>query len=307
MPRHLYWSRYETYTKCPQKFLWKYGHKGIDVGGGEGKPKPEPVEESKHNAIVGIVVANFMDEFYKKEWYKNPETLHSNITQFIARETQFQIQSNNIDWTRAKSHGQMEQSATDAAIGFLATFKQHRLLGPYAKSELDLRNWIEEGAYPIGGRPDLVLKREKGSKVSIFDGKMSRRKRKGVNEDQLLWYGLLFWLSYNVIPSELGWIWYSYPYGMENDDGSVESGVELLDFNKQDLLEIASKGKEMIQSVSREEFDATPKASYCNYCIYESVCDARIEQRRKNSEKRRKNKKPPENINGIVDFDLNDL
>lgn len=305
--RHLYWSRFETYTKCPQKFLWKYGHKDIDLGEGLGKPKPVPIEESKHNAIVGIVMANFMDEFYKKEWYKNPDNLHEKMSTYIARETMFQVQSNHIDWSRAKNHGQMEQEAMDAAIGFLSTFKEHKLLGPYAKSELDLKNWIEDGQYPIGGRPDLVLKRKKGSRVTILDGKMSRRKSKGCNKDQLLWYGLLFWLSYNVIPSELGWIWFSYPYGSKDVDGNTEPGVELIEFDKYDLLEVASKGKDMIQSVERKEFDATPKASYCNYCVYESVCEERKQQRKANSEKRRKNKKPPENLNGIVDIDLNNL
>lgn len=303
MVKHIYWSRFKRYRSCPQSYLWHYGYGDIDLGDGPGRPKPLDKPESEHNAITGRVMSTFVEYLYNQRWYMEPHTMKENTINLIRSELDNVIHNAYIDWSKtSKTVHTMEQDCMDAAFNYYRTMKHNKLLGTYAKSEVRLKNRIEGDKFPIGGIADLIIKNGEG--IHILDGKMTVHKSKYCEKDQLIWYALLFWLEYGVMPNKIGWIWFSHPY----DEEKGEQGVEYIDYTKQDMLELATEAKDMQISLRSENFEATPKPSNCRLCPFESVCTPRIEQRKANAAKRNAKKKEHIlNTNGIVEVNLDAL
>lgn len=286
----------------------------MELGGGIGQPKPPPKPDSTHNAIPGRVLSKVTEVFYNQSLYKDPAQVRARLDKEARRELAYQLQSvdNYIDWGRAPSREQMLQQLLTAIKGFLRTVKHNRLLGEFARSEYDLVASIN-GYFPIGGRPDLILTQNAGGTkenfVTILDGKNS--KRKDCDPDQLLYYALCFFLKYGSLPDRLGWLWYRFPYGQPRADGTIEQGVQYLEFTQEslqeDLKDIAARSIAVRRRLEAEDFEASPSPSYCKHCIYESVCGPRQEQRKTNAARRRKNKGQEEDdFFGVVTFSMDD-
>jgi CRISPR/Cas system-associated exonuclease Cas4 (RecB family) len=319
----LYWSWLDCYEHCGQQFLWYKGWGTIDTGGGRGLPKPPPVKESRHHAVMGLVLAAANERLYNDELVAlrkgigNPALLSERLLEFLDREWFRQLKDprNHIDWHRAgMTADEMLEVCREGIIGYLRTMKQHRLLGEYAKAEVELIGWIDKWN-PVGGRADLIVRRE-DTGISLLDGKNSRYK--DADPDQLRWYALCFLLAYKVMPDRIGFIWYRYPYGKEErdkegnlvygEDGEpkIEQGVEWIPFTKEDLQGIAARAVEAKRLMKKEIFEANPVPDYCRNCVFESVCEARQAQRRANAKKNGKDKKLGEidGEGGFSDFSL---
>lgn len=301
--RPLYWSRFNLYENCPQKYLWKYGWGQIDVGGGPGKPKPKPEQKSEHNALTGRVLSYVVEKLYNDELYKDPSTLLKKLDEIALKKLDDEVRRSYIDWKKSPPYGKLQQECTDNIRNFLKTMKGQKLLGEYAKSEVNLVAWIQKDKYPIGGKVDLLL-RKGGEGISILDGKMSKWKEKYSDPDQLRWYALCFYLLYQVMPDHIGWIWFRYPYGSTDEDGEIQEGMTYIDFDKQDLMDLSTRAVEVYHNREKEYFDANPVPSYCKFCDWESVCPQRQEQRRKNAEKRSPSKKKNVDFYGTETFTL---
>ena len=207
----------------------------------------------------------------------------------------------------------MKEVIRDGVMGYMRTLKHHRLLGPYAQAEEDLVGYVNKWT-PIGGRADLILRRD-DTGVSILDGKNSRRykDRKGnwmtyTNPDQLRWYALCFYLAYRVLPDRLGFVYYRYPYGdtyldpdgkpVLNEDGTekLEDGIVWVPFTMDDLKGLGQRANDALRAMKREKFEATPTPSTCRFCDHEAVCPARVAQKQAN---RRKPKGIDAKLDGI--------
>jgi len=331
----LYWSSMTTYENCPQSYLWSRGWGDIDCGGGPGRRKPRPVEKSEHHAIMGIVLANFWEWLYNDEEWKHPEGLLDRMLDKAQKDFGRLCLSKNIDWRLAPPRDEMWATIEAGIRGYLKTMKHHKLLGPYARSEVDLTCYVDKWT-PIGGRADLIFRRSVDGKdqITILDGKNSRRykapKRKGVkphfmtytDPDQLRWYALCFFLAYRRMPDRLGFVYFRYPYGMEKLDtegepipmvdetgmpmgeNEIESGVDWVPFTRDDLKGIATRARDAMRGMNREKFPANPVPSQCKFCDYETVCPERIAQKTAN----RRNKKTSESFfdgqTGFVQFGM---
>jgi hypothetical protein len=82
----------------------------------------------------------------------------------------------------------------------------------------------------------------------------------------------------------------------------VDTGVDWIDFTEDDLKKLAKRAKKARWKMKEEQFDPTPKPSYCKFCDYETVCPARKEQRLQNIEKRRQNDPLEKKVDGVVDL-----
>jgi CRISPR/Cas system-associated exonuclease Cas4 (RecB family) len=298
--------------------LWAKGWGMIDVGGGPGMPRPIPIKESRHHAVMGIVLAAAMEKLYNDELWRDPKNLSTNLLSFLDREWFRQLKNprNYIDYNKARlTAAEMLEVAREGVLGYLQTMKAHSLLSlTYARSEVDLIGWVDKWN-PVGGRVDLMFRRKDG--VTIIDGKNSRR-RETVDADQLRWYGLLYRLAYKEMPHRLGFVWFRYPYGADaydddgnrkyDDDGNpmIEQGVEWVPFTLEDFQGLAHRAVEAKKGMRKELFPANPVPSYCKYCVYESVCKERQAQKAANSEKRGKKKHLDEieGGGGFSDFSL---
>lgn len=294
-PFTLYWSSLDKYEKCPQSFLWSRGWGAIDCGGGPGRRKPKPLKDSRHHAVMGIVIAAVVEDLYNHELWKHPEGLKERLIKLTEEKFKLEVARNYIDWRRSPSRAEMLKTCTDGILGFVRTLKANRLLGPYAKSEVDLVAYVNKYT-PIGGRADIIVRRD-DTGVMILDGKNSKSKGKYTDPDQLRWYALCFYLAYRSMPSKLGFIYFRYPHGTPilddegNETGDVETGVDWVDFSRDDLKGLAQRAVDARKAMDREKFPANPVPSNCRFCAYETVCEARMKQ--KASNRRQKKTKDP--------------
>ena len=160
--RTLYWSHLSAYEECPQKYLWGYGWDDIELGRGPGKGKKRPVDDSKHHPVMGIVIQAVLEDFYNREWWNVTEYRGANLKRHLIRQTKDKLAETlprfYIDWDKV-TFEEMEEICVSGVVGYLATLKHHKLLGVYAKSEVDLlgqaASWL-----PLGGRADFVIRRD---------------------------------------------------------------------------------------------------------------------------------------------------
>ena len=301
-PFTLYWTNFRRYEECPQKFLWYSGWGAIDVGGGPGKKKPKPYKRSTHHALMGIVIAQVTENLYNDELWKDPTALVYRLKEMTRKEFTFEYPKHYIDPRMAPSREEMLKVCIDGVTGFVGTMKHNRLLGPYARSEVDLVAYVNKYT-PIGGRADYIIRRE-DTGISILDGKNSVHKGKYTDPDQLRWYGLCFYLSHNVMPDRLGFVYFRYPYGTPKDDGGVESGVDWVEFSKDDFKGLAQRAADARKGMHQEKFDPTPTPSMCRLCDYEDVCEARQAQRAGNRRKPKNTNDLFDGADGLIEFGL---
>lgn len=310
----LYWSHLKMYEECPQQFLWRKGWDQIDLGYGPGNPRPNPSQEPKHHAVMGTAIQYAIERMYNDELYRDPMNLRRVMleigeSEFCRQESKSR---NRMDYDKIHNltRSEMLQTVREGISGYLTTMKAHRFLGPYAKSEIDIRGWIDKWN-PIAGRVDMLIRRD-DSGITILDGKNTKHKMKYTDPDQLLWYALLFKLAYRKMPDRLGFVWFRFPHGMvsQDDQGNevTESGVEWVEFKEEDLRLVAQRALDAKKGMWKEKFAATPKPKICRFCDYESICKERQKQRAANAAKRgprrSKNLDVITNSDGFSDFSL---
>lgn len=324
----LYWSSMTTYEGCPQSFLWGRGWGTIDVGGGPGRPKPRPVESSRHHAVMGIVLADFWEALYNNEEWKHPVGLVDRLLERARKCFDKELLSNFVDWRLAPTRDELWETIEQGIRGYLRTMKAHKLLGPYARSEVDLTCYIDKYT-PIGGRADLIIRRD-DTGITILDGKNSKRykdrKTKKLitytDPDQLRWYALCFFLTYRRLPDRLGFVYFRYPHGaprldedgnempavdangMPTGDVEREEGVDWVPFTKDDLKGIARRAKDALRGMNKEKFPANPVPSQCRFCDFETVCPERQAQKAANRRTRKSSDTFFDGQTGIVTFGM---
>ncbi len=306
---HLYWSSIESYENCPRAYLWGHGHGTIDLGRGPGRSKQKPLD-SKHHAVMGIVLARALEHLYNDEMWRDPENLTNRLTDLVRREFAFTLNENYVDWSQSPPKQDLLRVCMDGIFGFLRTMKANKLLGPYAKSEVDLTGWVDQYT-PVGGRPDIIIRRD-DTGVMILDGKNSMTPGKHTNPDQLRWYALVFYLAYNVMPSRLAFVYFRYPEGTppkDHPEGTPWTGLVEVPVTRDDLKALGIRAKETFRAISKELFDPSPSPKACRYCDFRTVCDAA------HTPTPRKGKSLPvvvegtvehliENSSGMVEFEL---
>ena len=249
----LYWTHLETFEACGQRFLWRYGWGLIDLGRGPGKGKAMPEEESRHHAVMGIVIQAAVEKLYNEELWRDPKNLAQTLRSFVPAEwvrQENKKRNQPIDFEKAQlSRADMIEICQDGVSNFLKTMKAQKFLGPYAKAEVPLIGWVDKWT-AIGGRADTIIRRD-DTGVTILDGKNTRHRMKYTDPDQLRWYALVFKLAYRVMPDRLGFVWYRFPPGSEllDEDGDpllddkgkrvLGEGVEWIPFTEEDLKGLA--------------------------------------------------------------------
>ena len=284
MPREftLYWTSLERYEACPQQFLWSRGWGTLDVGGGPGRPKPRPVRDSEHHIMMGKAIGKVLEDFYNLELWREPKGLSDRLAERAEREILFELARGYVDYRIAPSKAEMVKVCRDGATGFLRTVKYDRLLGPYARAEVNLLGRVDADT-PVGGRADAIVTRE-DTGTSIFDGKNGQTKGKYTDPDQLRWYAMCFRLVHGRLPERLGFIYFRYP---ADPDAGV-SGVDWVPFTEGDVDGLAARAVAGLSGMRAERFDPTPSPKTCRLCDFETVCDARRVQREANSTRRSK-------------------
>ena len=165
---------------------------------------------------MGLVLAHAIEHLYNDELWRDPATLRQRLTDIVTREFTLSVSEKTIDWSKAPPKHEMLDICLSGTMGYLRTMKSNKLLGPYARSEVELIGWVDKYT-PVAGRPDVIVRRE-DTGVTIIDGKNSLTPGKYTKPDQLRWYAMCFYLAYSAMPSRLGFVYFRYPEGTPPKD-----------------------------------------------------------------------------------------
>ncbi len=297
----LYWTSLEMYERCPQKYLWSRGWGNIDVGGGPGRPKPVPVKDSRHHAMMGTAIGKVVEDFYNLELWRDPNNLADRLADRAEKELLLELARGFVDYRLAPSKAEMIKVCRDGVVGFLRTVKYDRLLGPYARAEVNLVGKVDE-VTPVGGRADIIMRRD-DTGVSILDGKNSLSKGKYTDPDQLRWYAMCYRLVHGTLPDRLGFVYFRYPA----EPAKAESGVDWVPFTDADVDGLSVRAVAGIEGMRAERFAPTPSPTACKFCDFETVCNARQDQKALRAAKRSKGSDFADAPDGFFDLGFGGL
>jgi hypothetical protein len=327
--KSLWWSSFSTYEACPQKFLFKYGQPGIDLGAGDGKPKPLPEQRTEHHLLMGIVVQYGIEKLYNDGLFlrlisKGEDHLTTPEMVQILKDTvkgkfEEELRDRYIHWGISPPENELLKTCMDSVLGYLRTLKAHRLFGEFSQAESFMFGYVED--VPVAARVDMLIRRdEKPGRFSnlgwtILDGKNSKHKGKYTDADQLRFYALVFYLSYGFLPDRVGFVYYRFPHGKPQEGSDeIESGVEWVPLLEEDVRGIAQRVVNVRRGIREGEWEARPTPPMCRFCDWEKVCPERQAQIDKNRRKRggsgkgkKKKKKPdpvPSGVKGDDGFEI---
>jgi CRISPR/Cas system-associated exonuclease Cas4 (RecB family) len=196
------------------------------------------------------------------------EALFRKLTELTNEKFDRRVTRTFIDFKESPSLAELRQVCLDGVLNYPRTMAKHRLLGDYAKSEVDLTGWIDQ-YNKVGGKADILIRRS-DTGITIMDGKNSAHKKKYLNPDQLRWYALCFYRAFSEYPDRLGYIYWRFPYDKETG----EDGVEWIEYTKDDLKRLAQLAVETKTKMFKQKFAPTPLVATCRFCDYASVCSS---------------------------------
>lgn len=281
-----FYSHNKTFENCPRMFLWSYGWDGIDLGYGDGKPRPKMDDSSRHHAVMGTVIQAVIEKMYNDELWRDPLELKQNLLDLVEPlfNREASKKKNVIHYDRARvTKEDLLKICKDGVAGFLKTMRKHRLLGPYAKAEVHLGGWLNKWSR-VGGIADVVIRRD-DTGVTILDGKNTKNRVEGADPDQLLWYALMYRLTYKEMPNRLGFVWYRFPYTPATEDQPEEPGLDWVPFTLDQLKALGERFLLNREAMRKSKFDPTPSPSTCRFCPFREVCPERIAQKEERSRK----------------------
>lgn len=266
----LSWSGFDTYQKCPKKYRLTRVDKA---------DPPEP--DSKHNAVVGSVVQRVYEDFYNEEIWRSGAQTSQKLMDLVPKYFYEFLEKEHVDFDHIQcSYTPLEllETCREIVPKVLTGIKREGLLGPYAKSEVILRTQLQ-GSYFLYGIADFII-RKKSGELLLLDGKASKHREKYVDERQLLFYALAFKLIHNKLPDKLGFYFYRF----------AEDEEKSFDWIKPDPNKVEELRRELVAAftnIQKRRFAATPKASNCQFCPWENVCEERQKDKAIRREKQR--------------------
>lgn len=289
------YSYLDKYNTCPKQ----YWYDKVE----EQKP---PTPESKHNAIVGSVTQRVLEDYYNEELYEKvaSEDMDNHLKRLSHEHFTDYIENNHIDWNdvtcRFDDKYEPLSEIQEILPKAIDRIQKEDLHGASSKSEIKIAVPFRE-EHMLFGYLDFII-RTGDDEVILLDGKSSRHREEYVDPDQLYFYTYLFLKKYEYFPDRVGFFYFRYA-----DQG--EEAFDWIDVTKEDLLKIEKKSEETIKGILKEDFEADPDPKYCKWCPWESVCEERLEQKKKNKRKRRYQRGESlddgedEDVEAIVTFD----
>lgn len=278
--KYHYWSHYEAFFHCPQKYLYQYGHPEIDLGYGMGKPIPRK-KTSEHHAVMGTAVAAAVEDFYEKSLWRDPTTarqtcidvaiaaLHRELAKprtFIEWDLE-----NTGKWWLSPPVEDLERQVRESTSNFIDIVKEEKLLGSFMRSEMDLKGSMEGIA--LAGRPDLVIENTRLG-LAVVDGKNSGTVGRYTNPDQLRWYAIVYEAVHGVRPQRLFFLYFRFPPGSKVPKYKTWTGLVEVDASEDSIQALRQEIRDFQSRVTQKLFTATPAYGTCRFCDFNTVCPA---------------------------------
>lgn len=238
---------------------------------------PSPRFDDNRKAIFGFVVQRLFERFYVEEWYR----LGRNATQKLYNELpgvmREQISKHPCIWEHRSEIEILEKDCQDAIPKFIKVVREMGFIGERNQSEVLLEYPISQ-QFMLTGRADFLI--AKSSDLFLLDGKGTKYGDKYLDEEQLLYYGVIMRQLKMRVPTKVGfWMW-------------RDSEVKWIDFSDARLEELYTKVKEKLFQIQKQDFAANPCTQSCRFCPYQGgTCQFYSEWHRGN-QRARASKRP---------------
>lgn len=245
------YNSWKTYKKCPKCFYKQYL-----------KKDPPTVPINEYFTLYGRLVEKFF-EIYCNIWSRQNITIsYPDINKKMTIIYDKILKISLVDWTAfycKYSKDEIFTSAFSDVCNILDSTNKGYFLN--TKAEVKFEVLLKKG-HQIRGRLDFLHKSTiKVNEDSILDGKGTDTIGKNIDNNQLLFYALLYFFQFKRLPIEIGFFYYRF-----NTLIPVAIDKEILNEFRANLsLDI----KDIINTM---EYKATPSAKSCKYCNYAKGC-----------------------------------
>ncbi len=242
---------WKAFKECPKKFYKQYV-----------KEDPPTVPINEYFTLYGRLVEKFF-ELYCNIWCKtNPILTSSEIREKLITLYKMILRNSLVDWTAffcKESKEEILASAYSDVCHIMESTNRNYFLN--TRSEIQIEVTLKNSLI-LKGRLDFIHKNPiKTTEESIFDGKGTTKIGKNIDNNQLLFYALLYYFQFKRLPMELGFFYYRF-----NTLIPVAIDQELLNEFRANL------SLDIKEIVNTEKYLPTPSSKSCKYCNYANEC-----------------------------------
>jgi hypothetical protein len=275
------YHRWKDFSECPKKYY--LGHI---------KKEPPHVPINEYHTLYGKLVEMFFEMFCNIWRYETPYMPPDYIRKKLDILYEGILQTSTVKWSGfgiKYSREEILEQAFQDVCKIMDSPNQNYFLN--TRSEVTIEVQLKN-EHKLEGRLDFIHKHHLSNDIYIFDGKGTNKIGKNVSNNQLLFYALLYFFHYKVLPVELGFFYFR-----------LNSYIPIF-FTQEILNEFRSKiavDMKSMLSTSDLDYQPTPSAKSCKYCVYNVDCLECILSKGKRA---KKSKIEDIQGEGIVEFGL---
>lgn len=257
----LSYSEYRTYLSCPRLY-------------DNEQRKVEPAEKSSaYFKLYGLLIEQFFKKYTNEIVRKDITVTDQEIRNILSMQWQKILKDNYVDWGDPWvkfSSEQIFESVYEDVNKNLKAFDFWKDM----KAEVTLDIMLKKSGDHLTGRLDFI--RQNKDTVEILDGKGTEKMDTNVDVDQLYFYSLLYLLRYGRLPDKVGFLFYRYQL------------IKYIDVDKDIITGFRDK-LSIVKTAVKNDAVFAPKvglSKQCKWCVYKYKCDAFIQKKNANAEKR---------------------
>lgn len=238
------------YKECPKRYNLKHI-----------KKQQTTIEQNDFFTLYGKLVEKFFQLFCNIWRFTMPYMPADEIRFKLNKIYDDLLKTSVIDWSGKFVNDDKDGIFEKAFANIYAIMDSHNqnyFLNTKSETTIEV---VTVSDVIINGRLDFIHYNVLSKNPIIFDGKGSTEIGKNVHHDQVLFYALLYFLHFNILPEGVGFFYYRF-----NTYVPVPFDIDILNkFRAQTSLDIKNL-------LSDQEYKATPSPKTCKYCDYRNVC-----------------------------------
>ncbi len=276
----LSYSNYRNYLNCPsfyRKIVTKV---------------PPTEKASRYFALYGLMMESFFKTYSNSYRTSQKEFSEGQIERMLSSKWERILAENYVCWSDPwvkESQNQIFSQAQNDVAEILTKFDFWRR----SRSEVSFAINLKKSGDAISCRMDFICDNDDGTH-DILDGKGTRKMDQNVDMEQLYFYALIYLLKHKRLPRKIGFLFYRYHL------------IKYIDFNMETIIKFKDK-LALVKRAIKADTEFKPKvklSKQCKWCVYRFACDAWLNQKQANAEKKAvKNRiEALENATGVVTF-----
>jgi CRISPR/Cas system-associated exonuclease Cas4 (RecB family) len=253
------YNAWKDYRECPKKYYLK-----------NRKRQPPSVPRNDYYTLYGKLTEKFFQMFCNIWRFNSPYMFPEDIQNKLKILYEGVLNSSVVNWdapfVQSTKEDIFNQSYGDICA-IMDSQNQNYFLN--TKSEITVEIATKDNIC-IKGRLDFIHNDVLSKTITIFDGKGSSNIGKNVENNQVLFYALLYFLHFKIMPEQLGFFYYRF-----NTFKPVPITLDILnEFRAKLSLDIK-------KILGDSTYIATPCSKSCKYCDYRITCMEGLEDQGK--------------------------